>query len=125
MLNEVSGDAHVSAFDCMAEDCDDAVEQANSAYPGCVIVSSLQREEASALHVIYSENESGISGGAGFWSNANGWGEIDQATKFVGVEIRNLNLPLSTGSDAKFVLQDVAVAHYAYQMRVIGAAQPV
>jgi hypothetical protein len=39
MLHEEPGDKFQIAFDCMAEDADHAVEQAENAYPGCEIIS--------------------------------------------------------------------------------------
>lgn len=38
MLHEEPGDLFQLQFDCMAEDADHAVEQAEDAYPGCEVV---------------------------------------------------------------------------------------
>ncbi len=45
MLHEDRGDKFQIVFDCMAEDEDHAVEQAENAYPGCEIVSCLPDPE--------------------------------------------------------------------------------
>ncbi len=37
-LHEEPGDKFTIVFDCWAEDADHAVEQAENAYPGCVVV---------------------------------------------------------------------------------------
>lgn len=62
-------------------------------------------------HVIYSPNESALSDdGAGFWSNKDGWTVIECATVFTGDEKKSLNLPMSTGQDAGWMLE--AKAHH-------------
>ncbi len=38
-LNEEAGDKFTLVFDCMAEDADDAAEQAEKAYPGCNVLN--------------------------------------------------------------------------------------
>lgn len=52
--------------------------------------------------VIYSPKEAS-GDGCGFWSNIDGWGEFEQATRFTEIESRTLNLPLSPGGDARWV----------------------
>jgi hypothetical protein len=111
MLHEEPGDKFQIVFDCMAEDDDQAVEQAEKAYPGCDIITYLPFDNTPLLYVIYSPNESAINDGAGFWSNQNGWTELDEATKFLHSEKQTLNLPISTGQDAKWVLYDEAREH--------------
>ncbi|MGY6272937.1 hypothetical protein ACXIUT_24950 [Achromobacter denitrificans] len=59
--------------------------------------------EASGCWVVYSPNESAISDRAGFWCNEFGWVEFDQATRFSTEETGRLQLPISTGRDARFV----------------------
>jgi hypothetical protein len=64
------------------------------------------------LFVIYSANESVVHDGAGFWSNSGGWTTFGGATRFSGEE-RHLNLPVSTGADAKWASEAEAKASYA------------
>lgn len=59
--------------------------------------------EASECRVVYSPNESAIGDSAGFWSNEFGWVQFDQATHFSTEETGSLQLPISTGRDARFV----------------------
>lgn len=51
--------------------------------------------------VIFSANEAELSGRAGYWHNENGWVLLDDATWFTAKERDGLNLPLSSGNDAK------------------------
>ncbi len=53
--------------------------------------------------VIYSPNEAAVNDGAGFWSNDAGWTDLEGATRFTQDEARSLNLPISTGNDARFM----------------------
>lgn len=73
---------------------------------------SLLLDNSSTLYVIYSPNESACSDGAGFWSNRDSWTELDEATVFSDSERQSLNLPISTGQDAKWVLLGEARQHY-------------
>ncbi len=55
MLHDEPGDRFQLAFDCMAEDADDAVEQAENAYPGCEAVHFMRLDnpiEGSENHII-------------------------------------------------------------------------
>lgn len=63
--------------------------------------------------VIYSPNESATSNGSGFWSNKQGWVELDQATHLSAEETQSLALPISLGGDARFVPRHEAGRHYA------------
>jgi hypothetical protein len=68
--------------------------------------SDKSQEPPEEKFVIYSPNESAMSNdGAGFWSNKDGWTEIWGATMFTKSEVANFanRLPVSTGSDARFV----------------------
>lgn len=117
MLHEEKGDKFTIAFDCQAEDDDHAVEQAQDAYPGCEIVSSLPFDGGEKAYVVYSPNESAHSNdGAGFWSNTEGWTTIDGATRFSFEEKSSLNLPMATGLDAQWVL--------ASEMQEVKSSQP-
>lgn len=64
-------------------------------------------------YVIYSPNEAAVADGDGFWSNENGWTSFDGATAFSLSEMNALNLPDSTGQDARWVLWGEAQAHCA------------
>ncbi len=88
----------ITVFKCFAEDDEHAKEQAENAYLDCRIISSTAQP-----FVIYSANESATSDGAGFWSNTDGWVEFSDATTFTKEESEELNLPLSSGQDAKWV----------------------
>ena len=68
--------------------------------------------KASNCWVVYSPNESAIGGSAGFWSNEFGWVPFDQATCFSAEETGSLQLPISTGGDARFVPWQEARRHY-------------
>jgi len=68
--------------------------------------------EASDGWVVYSPNESAISKGVGFWSNEFGWVRFDQATLFSTEETKRLQLPISTGCDARFVPWQEAKWYY-------------
>lgn len=39
MLHEMRGDKFKTAYDCMATDCEHAADLAESAYPGCILIS--------------------------------------------------------------------------------------
>lgn len=54
-------------------------------------------------YVIYSPNEAALQFGDGFWSNKDGWGSIETATIFTEAERDTLNLPVSTGEDARWL----------------------
>lgn len=43
-LNEDPDDSFAIFFDCMADDMDHAVEQAENAYPGCRIVCTKEKQ---------------------------------------------------------------------------------
>lgn len=106
MLREIVGNKFQIAFECQAEDADHAVEQAEDAYPGCEIVSFARFEDKPLVYVIYSPNESAISGGAGFWSNEDGWTELEGATQFTHAEKRSMHLPIAAGADAVWMLHE-------------------
>lgn len=112
MLHEEKGDKFQIVFDCQAEDDDHAVEQAESAYPGCEIISYLPFDSGALAFVIYSANESAATYGAGFWNNDIGWVDFHQATRFSEGEKQTLNLPISTGQDAKWALWSEANVSY-------------
>lgn len=56
------------------------------------------------LYAVYSPNESALNDGAGFWNNQEGWTDREHATLFSLDETKSLNLPVSTGQDAQWVL---------------------
>lgn len=49
-LHEEPGDHFTLIFDCYAEDCDHAIEQAENAYPGCVIKHCALSDFRSIVH---------------------------------------------------------------------------
>lgn len=51
--------------------------------------------------VIFSANEAELSGRAGYWHNENGWVLLDDATWFAASDRATINLPLSSGNDAR------------------------
>ena len=110
MLHQEPGDKFQIVFDCMAECDDHAVEQAENAYPGCEIMTYLPFDQLPLDFVIYSANESAL--GKGFWSNEHGWVDFSQSMRFTKDETERMNLPVSTGQDAKWVLWEEANASY-------------
>ncbi len=63
------------------------------------------RGDADAL-VIYSPNEAALSDGGGYWSNEDGWGGLESATRYNRSEaamIRPHRMPVSSGGDSRFV----------------------
>ncbi|WP_265304482.1 hypothetical protein [Verminephrobacter eiseniae] len=99
-------------FDCMAEDEDHAVEQAQDASPGCAIASVVPFDESPLAYVIYSPNESAVMSGAGFWSHEFGWEIFDHVSRFSYQETQTFKLPLSIGHDTRWVLWEGANAGY-------------
>lgn len=57
--------------------------------------------------MIYSSNESAISCGNGFWSNEFGWTCIEDATLFSENDRAAVQMPISTGGDAKWIPLDL------------------
>jgi hypothetical protein len=56
------------------------------------------------LYVVYSANESATQDDAGFWS-PEGWTDVAlDATLFDGEDIQTMNLPMSLGQDAHWIL---------------------
>jgi hypothetical protein len=68
---------------------------------------------ASDSWVVYSPNESAISGSTGFWSNKFGWVPLDQATCFTADKARDAVLPISVGHDARLVPRREAQQFYS------------
>ena len=54
------------------------------------------------MFVIYSESEYEAYA-AGFWSNADGWVPVEQATRFSKDERDTMTLPSSRGNDARWL----------------------
>lgn len=54
--------------------------------------------------VLYSPRELVNSGGAGFWSNDEGWVEFKAATRFTVQSVPSCNLPIGDGQDAKWIM---------------------
>lgn len=52
--------------------------------------------------VIYSPNEAACGNGGGFWSNEDGWTDLENATEFEKADVIKLTLPLSSGGDAQW-----------------------
>ncbi len=107
-LHEAPGDKFKIIYDCLAEDEDGAISQAEIAHPGCEIVLATPFDDDIPYYAIYSPNESAVSAGAGFWSNDEGWCEFAAAERFTQTEKASFNLPISTGRDAIWVLWEDA-----------------
>ena len=107
-LHETPGDKFKIAYDCLAEDEDGAISQAELVYPGCEIVLATPFDAGIPYYAIYSPNESAINAGAGFWSNEKGWCDLDVAARFTHAEKVKLALPIAVGRDARWVLWDNA-----------------
>ena len=58
--------------------------------------------------VLYSIQELVARGGAGFWSNDEGWVEFKEATKFTLSSVPSCNLPITHGQDAKWIMWEPA-----------------
>lgn len=73
-------------------------------------MSNHPSKEGVFYYVIYSANEAVI--GAGFWSIQDGWitDEAD-ATVFTVAETAQLDLPFSTGMDARWKVTELRDAH--------------
>lgn len=56
--------------------------------------------------VIYSPNEQQMGQGGGYWSNDDGWVNLDKAMIFADAERREKLMPTSLGSDAVWVEVD-------------------
>lgn len=104
LLKASPGDKFQTVFDCVAEDDAGAVAQAETAYPGCDVMTFRPFDASPQEWAIYSPNESACSDGAGFWSNTDGWVGHEHATCFAQDEKENFHLPLATGQDARWVL---------------------
>jgi hypothetical protein len=63
-------------------------------------------------YVIYSENESHLNSGCGFWSNRDGWVNLQNATHFSDDESQRFNLPVSSGNDVVWLLWEEANVKY-------------
>lgn len=60
---------------------------------------------SGCTYVIHSASEAEASDGAGYWSNEDGWTNIEGATRFTAAEQRSFHvLPASAGSDAEWTL---------------------
>lgn len=115
-LHEDAGDKFIMHFECMAEDDDHAIEQAENAYPNCEILSWLPSVE-SGPYIIYSANEAATNDGAGFWSNTEGWVEEEQATMFTVLDRIDTDfMPMCVGQDA--VWQVVPTAEITAEIKV-------
>lgn len=97
-----------SYFNCLATGGSHAIEQAIEARPNAHVAAAQPKNQ-----VIYSPNESAIGDGAGFWSNDLGWVDVLAATRFSNWEKGTLNLPMSTGQDARWVEVGKALRHYS------------
>ena len=91
-------------FECMAEGIKHAEWQADCAYPGYEIRSTTMLYPELLRFVVYSPNEA-QNDGAGFWSNYFGWTEEQDADSFTLNEVNQYALPISTGDDARFIIQ--------------------
>lgn len=109
------------AFECSAEGDEHALEQAENAYPGCKVQSCSPIQEDK--FVIYSPNESALSSGAGFWCNTDGWVDLPSATVFLAAEREMISLPLSTGSDARYVALEEANKQYSEAFALAPSSQ--
>ena len=92
-----------------ADNEEHAREQAENAYPGCVIHCVFKPDAPGWLR-IYSPNNGAING-AGFWSSVHGWVEVDDRESLFDVaEVEVRVLPVSVGNDAvwQFVTESEA-----------------
>lgn len=87
-------------FDCLADDKNHAIEQAQNAYPGCAVLNVTPIGKVKDRYCIFSLNEAEINDSCGFWSNSEGWTTAEDAGTFSAEERLRLTLPLSAGEDA-------------------------
>ena len=59
--------------------------------------------QAGKRFMIYSPNEAQMGQGGGYWSNDDGWVDLDSAAIFDWSERKTFCLPASLGSDADWV----------------------
>ncbi|MGC9272100.1 hypothetical protein [Acidiphilium sp.] len=59
--------------------------------------------QAGRRFMIYSSNEDQMGQGGGYWSNDDGWVDLDKATIFNWAERKRFELPASLGNDADWV----------------------
>ena len=110
LLNEEHSPTFQTVFNCMAEDDDHAQEQAENAYPGCEI-NTVSFDMSPVKYVLFSQEElSKSDDSAGFWSDANGWTTLADATVYYDEDVKESRLPLL--SDARWVLMEDAEARY-------------
>ena len=63
----------------------------------------------SAQHmrfVLYSTERLFVNNGEGFWSNTEGWGGFQDATRFTLATVQTCNIAKSEGADAKWMVWD-------------------
>ncbi|MBU2772528.1 hypothetical protein HMI48_00940 [Acidithiobacillus ferrooxidans] len=100
ILTGITDQPVAQIFCCdQADDEAHAREQAENAYPGCLVNTVFKPEDAGWLQ-IYSPNESATSSGAGFWSDEDGWVEEGGETLYDVKDCMEKRLPLSLGRDA-------------------------
>ena len=116
-LHEEAGDKFTIHFECMAENEDHAIEQAENAYPGCEIRNWIPTVE-EGLYRIYAKSEAEASDGGGFWSNEDGWVGEESATLFNSFERETLDfMPMSAEQDAEW--QTVPTANVRAEIQVM------
>lgn len=84
-------------------------------------MTTLARAQLAASVVIFSEQEA-MRCGAGFWSNDQGWTELENATLFTPEESRTLGLPLTLAAlpDANWMAgSDAARASLAAKIKTV------
>lgn len=74
--------------------------------------------------MIYSPNEAQMGQGGGYWSNDDGWTDLDNATIFQWSERKGFGLPASLGSDADWLEID-ADGTPVSRIHLPGEADPV
>lgn len=109
---ECFGSEDKQLYQCYATNARHAWEQTQNAYPGCVIINHCFDLPGSPF-VILSHREVAQSSRAnttcsGFWRNENGWVDLESATRFTVQDRLLLELPVSSGMDAQWVLFEEA-----------------
>lgn len=112
--DQTAGSSFEILFECSAENVPHAIEQANNAYPLCLITSCEAIENAATALVLYSpsETEATDEGVGMFWSNTFGWASLESATRFAHAETHLHNMPISKGNDAKYIPWEEADTYY-------------
>ena len=78
---------------------------------------------ATSSFVVYSSGEE--LSGAGFWSNQDGWGTLDSATRYTADERDTFNLPISGANDSQWMALENDLPSHGFNTRGQSSGSPV